>query len=211
MIKKIYLACIVALFLSIQVFGQQHFRGIVVYSVSYPDSLLMTSKDLSSEITVSIYKKLVRTELLNSTHKSVIITDTEKGTSTLLLEIDGAKLAILTPAKKNNTVSTSQVFTKKETKSIAGLTCRKSLVYKGGKTLSAYYSIMYKAPNTSMAEGYETIQGLLLEYEQLVNGFVVKYKAKSVKVCTLKLTDFQVPRDFKIVTGEELSKIVSTK
>ena len=114
------------------------------------------------------------------------------------------------PAKEDSLLKTT-VILKDEFKTICGYKCSKAEIQyeMEGKKYSSfiYYTPQIKHKAVTMAgKAFENIDGLPLEFEIENSGLKMKMIARNIEFKELDSDIFQIPKDYKKVSKEELGK-----
>lgn len=188
-------------------------EGKVVFAISYPDMEMDAQMMAMMPTESSVFFKgaMSRTELnmgmgissssiMNSkTGEIIALTDMMGSKSAMKMTADDIKKSKETPDKPVITLTT-------ETKTIVGYNCKKAIV-KSGETssLEVFYTDKISS-STAAALDWKEIKGFPMEYYLDQNGLKMKFTAKSVSPEKVSDDLFLIPKDYKLVTQEEMMK-----
>jgi GLPGLI family protein len=139
------------------------------------------------------------------------ITDSKKGESIMLMDMMGNKMAVKTTkadvdkelAKKGK----PKVEITSETKTIAGYTCTKAIVTSSEGSPVDIWFAKDLAVNNSFNQGYEGINGMLLEYSVKNEMFNMKMFCTEIKAEKVDDAKFDIPSDYKMMSKDDLKKM----
>lgn len=98
----------------------------------------------------------------------------------------------------------------KETKKIAGYTCKKlkaTMVNKPGVSFDVYYTPELGSDSINNLGPYKAVKGMLMEYRLKKLGLEMSFTATEVKREEIKDEIFEIPAYYKIVTRSEMEKL----
>jgi GLPGLI family protein len=98
----------------------------------------------------------------------------------------------------------------KETKVIAGYTCKKAIgKSKDGKApdVELYYTEDIKLENPNWATPFKSIEGVLMQYRIAKYGFYMEFTAEKVEPEKIDETLFKLPADYKMITKQQLDDL----
>ena len=197
--------------------GGKPFEGKIIYKMSFPGSNFdaSTMAMFPQEMTIFIKDNLSKTVINTGMGKTISIFNSEEMYSVTLLDVMGQKYAIRTSTDDINQniekAPQSQIEYLDETKEIAGYTCKKAIItikeeLLGTESkLSVYYSdeITQKGINKDNPI-FHGINGIMLEYEMDAQGNLMKFTATSVEEKKISKKEFEIPKDYKVTTADEL-------
>jgi GLPGLI family protein len=99
-----------------------------------------------------------------------------------------------------------------ETKDVAGYVCKKAQIsFKDNSKPSffVFYTKEIHIENVNWCTPYDSIDGVLLEYQIKINGIEMKLTANQVKKESFKDEEFTVPKDYVAISKEEMDKIMA--
>lgn len=205
--------CLFSLISHAQKSGHPISSGKVIFDISYPDSPL-NQESLASMPTESIMlfkDEMVKVEVSMMIGKTTVISDNKSGSGTMLMDMAGKKFAIALDKaemeKQRKEMGKPVVSHTKESKTIAGYTCKKAMVTfstkEGEKTTDIWYTDDLKAKN-SYASQIEGIEGFMLEFYTYQGGMGMKMTAKSVEPMEIAESEFIVPAGYEKMTLDDL-------
>ncbi len=191
------------------------FEGVITFKISYPGSKFSESQlaMFPKVLTVSVKGSKSRTDLQMSGMNTVEITDYMEKTSVSLLNMMGQKYAIKkTTAEIEKELAAEGAITveeMKETKVIAGFTCKKVVVTVNDDGVKTTYEAWYTSELGSKLSNfnnplYKDIDGALLEFLMKNQEISMKFSATSVEKKSLPSKDFEIPSDYTLTTQDEL-------
>lgn len=101
----------------------------------------------------------------------------------------------------------------KETKVIAGYTCKKVIASKvsdPSTSFDVYYTTDIGSENSNALTPYKILKGTPMDYRILRLGLEMHFVATSAKSCEIKDEAFEIPSNFKILTRKEFDKEFNT-
>lgn len=159
--------------------------------------------------TVYIRDGQSRTDMVNSMGNESTIYDDKAGNGVILKEYSGQKLMITLSRQnweaKNRNNSEIVFVSSKETKDIAGYTCRKALAtLKNGKTFTVYYAPDLVPSTRDYNPVFRNLAGVAMEYEVDNGRMKFKYKLAKVSLEQVPSSKFDIPKSgYRIQTYEE--------
>lgn len=191
-------------------------EGKIVFAITYPD-MEMDAQMLAmmpTESVVFIKGAMSRTELtMGMGISSSSIMNSKTGEVIALTDMMGSKSAMKMTAddvKKSKKTDDKPVITlTSETKNIVGYTCKKAVVKSGETTsLEVYYTDQISSTTAATLE-WKEIKGFPMEYFLDQNGLRMKFTAKSVSPEKVSDDMFTIPKEYKLVSQEEMMKKMS--
>ncbi|GBL35067.1 hypothetical protein EMGBS15_06620 [Filimonas sp.] len=163
---------------------------------------------------VTVKNNLSRRELaMNSGYNNILIYNHKTGTTVSLNADQENKYALTmtaTEVQEKNKRFEKAVFTPSEQKKkLAGYACAASKVrYSNGEEATFYYTGDLIPPNESFNTMLPGLQGIPLEYEVKSSAkTTIRFEATALETKSIDLINFDIPKDYKIVTKQELEKI----
>lgn len=196
-------------------FAQDSFEGTIVYEITYEDLDEMMAQYeamLPKEMTMIFKDPMSKMIQPNGMGQQVVITNNDKKTSTILMDMMGNKIAYeqdlnkQSEAEKDNKVNIKYLD---ETKTIAGYKCKKAEITVEGmdEKMIAWYTEDIKASGDSKRFG--ELKGFPLQYEMMQQNFTMILTAKSVKKEKISKAEFKIPKEYEQVTEEEFKQMMS--
>ncbi|MCB0848610.1 MAG: GLPGLI family protein, partial [Bacteroidetes bacterium] len=109
--------------------------------------------------------------------------------------------------KEKNKGKKPKVEITSDTKDIAGFKCTKAIVKSDEGTNVEIWFTKDIAVNNAFKEGYDGIDGLMMEYSVPQKMFTMKMTCTEVKPGTVDDKIFEIPSDYKLMTKDELMKM----
>jgi len=202
------------LLFSITINAQKDFEGVVVY-----DMILDKNSGLPPEaaallkgstITTYIKGDLRRTDTNTPMSSQSIIIDEKAKTVVSLMDIMGQKYLIrMSPEDGKEQFSTPEIKYMEETKTIAGYACKKAEITiksKEGKEdkINVFYTD--EIIDSWIRPAYKGLKGFPMEYAINQNGMKLTLIAKNVSKEKVPDSKFEIPKDYKETTLEEMQK-----
>jgi len=207
---KLVLALLLTLSASQTLCAQKIFsEGVIKYDV-----YLNGNTTPEGVYIVTVKNNLSRRELaMNSGYNNILIYNHKTGT-TVSLNVDQENKYALsmtaTEVQEKNKRFEKAVFTPSEQKKkLAGYACNASKVrYPNGEEATFYYTGDLIPPNESFNTMFPGLQGIPLEYEVKSSAnTTIRFAATALETKSIDLITFDIPKDYKIVTKQELEKI----
>lgn len=183
----------------------QDFEGIITFSISYeslPDEMKEAVSMLPKEQTFYIKNNKSKFVQNSSISSTVVISDSNTKTSTVLMDAMGQKFKMTIDTddlSEIENVSTDEIKIEyvNESKTIAGYTCKKAIVLMDGFDQEAvfYYTEEIAPLMLSGMEGLH-LKGLPLEYIISMDGMTMVMKASEVKKTTVPDSTFDIPEGY---------------
>lgn len=191
------------------------FEGIITYKISYPDNKFTESQQalFPKMLTVTIKGSNSKTEIKTQMGDQVEITDYMTKTKVALIDMMGQKYAVKSTAeeieKENAKEPTPKVEVTKETKVIAGYTCKKAVVSVNDDGVISKYDVFFTnelGPKAANFDNplYKDIDGVMMEFSMKTPQFTMVFSATAVEKKSLSGKEFEIPSDFTVITKEEL-------
>lgn len=189
----------------------------VIYDITIPDSddMGMMSAFLPTESISYVKGNQSRTELSMGMGMNTSIINNAKTNETInLISFMGKKYAVdMSNGTSEVADQKSNVVLVDETKNILGYNCKKaeiSIIHEGKTyTTTAWYTPQIKNKAVTLSgKTFQELDGLLMEFELENNGLKMKMLAKRIEFKDIDPAIFLVPKDHKVVTMEELGKLL---
>ncbi len=182
----------------------QTFEGKIVYKISYenlPPEMQQMAAMMPGSQTVWIKGPQSRYEQNTQQANTVVISNSDLGTSTILMEAMGQKYKLdVSKAEMEQMVKaqkTPQINYVEGTKVIAGYTCKKAEVIMEGMDGPATFYYTEEIPPVQM-KGMEALQlkGMFMAYEVSTNGITINIEASSIDEGPVDSNLFTVPTGY---------------
>lgn len=218
--KKTLFFIAAALCLNSAIAQKGSFEGKVVYELSFPGMELdaNTAAMMPKESSFFIKDTKSRMEMsMGMGMSTVTLSDSKDKSTTLLYDMMGNKMAIKMTEeemkKKNASEKTPTVKQLPETKEIAGYKCKKaeiSLNDAENTVTTVYYCPELSSKNLVFGQDHlKGIDGFPMEFETKQQGMTMRFAAKQVTKEAVADSKFTVPSDYKPMTMDEFSKMMS--
>lgn len=163
---------------------------------------------------VTVKNNFTRRELaMNNGYNNILISNHKTGTTVSLNADQENKYALTMTAaevqEKNKRFEKALFTPSGQKKKLAGYASSASTVrYGNGEEATFYYTGDLLPPNESFNTMFPGLQGIPLEYEVKSSGnTTIKFVATALETKSVDLKVFDIPKDYKIVTKQELEKI----
>jgi GLPGLI family protein len=191
------------------------FEGIITYKISYPDSKYTESQQamLPKMVAVTIKGPNSKSEIKTGMGNQVEIKDFTNKTSVTLIDMMGQKYAVKSTAeeieKENAKEPKPTIEITKETKVIAGYTCKKAIVTVNDDGVISKYDVFFTdelGPKAANFDNplYKDIDGVMLEFSMKTPQFTMVFSATAVEKKSISGKEFDIPSDFTPITKDEL-------
>lgn len=210
--KKISFLIVLCIFAAVKISyaqkGAKGFEGQISYTIEYLGEMDPATK-AQAPTAIDMYFKGTKARMEQSTAmgKAIVISDQTTMEQIVLLDMLGNKWAIKSSKedtqKALDETPKAKVNITEETKTIAGVTCKKAEVTVDEKTETFWFTTEYgiEKPNWNMP--WNEIPGVLMEYVQNQGEISMKITAKEVKKSKLKDTLFTATSDYQVMSAEE--------
>jgi GLPGLI family protein len=186
------------------------FEGKIVYDILYPDQ----DGGATSSGELVYYLKGDQSRLvqpMGGGMEQVVLSDHAKHDRKILLNFLGKQVCISMNAAEWASMEEGKLIPEiaytKETKTIAGISCKKAICTfsEGGKrkSLEVYYA---RKISNEMHGEFPGLKGFPLEYESAISGMPVRLVAKSVSIEAVPAALFDIPEGYESMTMEELQQ-----
>ncbi|MBP6455552.1 MAG: hypothetical protein KA275_02380 [Chitinophagaceae bacterium] len=200
---------IASIFISLQSFAQEIFsEGVINYKI-YLDG----NTTENGTFTVFVKQNNIKQVLnLNNGFSNIKIFNSKTQSTSSLNFINGAKYALVLTAmevNEKNKEFAGAVFTKNlDTKKLAGYECTSQKVtYTNGKKATLYSTNALIPSAESFNAMFPGLKEMPLEYEMNNGSSSMKFVAQSIEIKSVDSEEFNIPKDYKIVTKEELQNL----
>jgi GLPGLI family protein len=195
------------------------FTGTITYNITYPANTAPNiAAQLPKTITMFVAGNKVKAGASFGPMKQTFIKNGDAMTITSLVERDGRKLAMtkskeqITKELASEKAPATEIM--KETKKVAGYTCKSAEVNFMDKRGQAHKSIVYFSDdlgtnNLNFDNQYRGIKGIPLEMELTMHGIPMKLVASSVSSERVSNKEFETPSDFEAVTEQEFKALMN--
>jgi hypothetical protein len=197
-------------FFCLALFAQAQFEGKIVTKIDVI-SASGDGKDvarmLGDKMTTYIKGSKSRVEQKTPIGSNIILSDTLKKESVLLLELMGKKIALVTNGEvdeleKNKPELNNQITLTNETKMILGHSCKKAVLQLSDQKGSAEIWFSPELPNFN--NDYPELVGMPLEYTVVTESLVMKFLVTEITPSTVDSALFEIPAGYDIRSQEEL-------
>lgn len=196
-------------------FAQDAFEGTIVYEITYEDlDEMMAQYEAMMPKEMTMIHKDAMSKMIqpNGMGQQVVITDNEKKTSTILMDMMGNKMAYEQDMSKQSDEDKDKKVEIKyfdETKKIAGYECKKAEIIVEGmdENMIVWYTEEIKASGDNKKFG--ELKGYPLQYEMRQPTFTMILTAKTVKKEKVSKAEFKIPKEYEKVTEEEFKQMMT--
>lgn len=139
------------------------------------------------------------------------LSDPNKKTFTNMVSFLDKKAAVLDSSAiriRNYYLSDYSVTETKETKKIAGYTCKKAILKFADKSpdMEVWYTNELQVNRPNWSNAFYKIDGVLMDYRLRKFGLELHFTAKSVMPAKIDSTVFTVPAEYKMISEDELDQ-----
>lgn len=192
--------------------AQKQFEGKLTYTIEYikiPDEMKGMESMLPSGMVTYIKGSKSRTEQESGMGgQNIIIHDSEKEETMVLMDLLGQKMAIVPSAEEQKEAKVEmdkmEVELVDESKTVAGYACKKALI--SSPEMDFPMAVYYTEELQNNSVDFAKIPGMPLEYVTELQGMKMKVVATSVEKNKVGGNLFEIPSDYEKLTGEELQK-----
>lgn len=203
-----------ALFATTSLFAQTKVKeGTAKYKIDYDlDAEAQEMKAmLPTDLTIYFKGDKYAAETSGGMMDQKAVTDMKTQETTILMDMMGNKVAMKITKedieKEKNKGKKPKVEITSDTKDIAGFKCTKAIVKSDEGTNVEIWFTKDIAVNNAFKEGYDGIDGLMMEYSVPQKMFTMKMTCTEVKPGTVDDKIFEIPSDYKLMTKDELMKM----
>lgn len=197
---KVFRLLILTLFFPISLMAQS-FEGKIDYKMSYknlPAEMQGMEGMLPKNQTIWIKGSKSRYEQKMSQMSTIVISDSDQGTSTILMEMMGQKYKLAMAKEEMDNLIGSQTVPKityvEGTKEIAGYTCKKAEVEMDGFDGKAIFYYTEEIPPVQV-KGMEALalKGMFMAYEASTQGMTISIEVNNIDKGAVSDDKFLVP------------------
>lgn len=183
----------------------QNFEGIIIFKITYenlPPEMQNQEAMLPKEYKVHIKDKKSRVESSTAMSTTVVISDMDAKTSTILMNSMGQKMKISLDADDLDGIKSenkSDIEYINEEKTIAGYTCKKALLKTEGDNEGSETSFYYTEEIAPIKlHGFEgmMLKGMPLEYSVSSQGIKMVMTASKIEKTSVSDSMFDVPEGY---------------
>jgi hypothetical protein len=204
----------ICLFLSLLVGFRAYAQKIFSEGVINYDVFVNGSEKPDGLYSVTVKNNMSRRELLMNNGFNNILISNQKTGSTITLNVDAENKYALTMtasqvAEKNQRFEKAVFSFTNQKKTIAGYASSAATVrYLNGEEANFYFTADLLPPHESFNILFPGLQGVPLEYEVKSNtDKSIRFVATAFETKIVDVKVFDIPKDYKIVSKEELEKI----
>jgi GLPGLI family protein len=187
------------------------FQGRIDFKISYdlPEEYKSQAGTLDSVLTTYVGEKFTRIEQKTQNGMQVSIYDFSSKSNTILMDIMGKKIAILTedpPADEQPKYEIKEIDEKKE---IAGYQCKKAIFTAIKGENKSDYEIFYTDKISPEANSqFPGLKGFPLEYTITTQGILVTYRAEKLTEMEIANEMSAIPDGYESMSVEEFMKLM---
>jgi GLPGLI family protein len=211
--KKITLLAF-ALLATVSMFAQTKVKeGTAKYKIDYDlDAEGQEMKAmLPSEMTMYFKGDKYAAETTGGMFDQKAVTNMKNQETIMLMDMMGNKVAVKISKddieKEKNKGKKPKVEITSDTKDIAGFKCTKAIATLDDGTKMEIWFTKDIMVNNAFKEGYDGIDGMMMEYSVPQKMFTMKMTCTEVKQGNVDDKVFEIPSDYKMMTKEELMKM----
>ena len=204
----------ICLFLSLLVGFRAYAQKIFSEGVINYDVFVNGSEKPDGLYSLTVKNNMSRRELLMNNGFNNILISNQKTGSTITLNVDAENKYALTMtasqvAEKNQRFEKAVFSVTNQKKTIAGYASSAATVrYLNGEEANFYFTADLLPPHESFNILFPGLQGVPLEYEVKSNtDKSIRFVATAFETKIVDVKVFDIPKDYKIVSKEELEKI----
>ena len=204
----------ICLFLSLLVGFRAYAQKIFSEGVINYDVFVNGSENPDGLYSVTVKNNMSRRELLMNNGFNNILISNQKTGSTITLNVDAENKYALTMtasqvAEQNKRFEKAVFSFTNQKKTIAGYASSAATVrYLNGEEANFYFTADLLPPHESFNILFPGLQGVPLEYEVKSNtDKSIRFVATAFETKIVDVKVFDIPKDYKIVSKEELEKI----
>ncbi len=199
------------------IFSGKLSEGIITYSLEYLDDENETPiiDLLPTEMTITFQKNysIQVVEGWMGIFRIAGIRHNKENSKTALLKIMADKYIYTVSGDGEafgfNPMKGKKITYEKETKIIAGYTCKKATVKWNNETYEVYYTNEIKINDPNWNNPYSEIDGVLLEYQIDMFGIRTQITAEKVEEKDIEDETFDIPADYKKVSKKEMEDVIN--
>ena len=199
--------------------GKASREGVIEYAIAYPPETMqdnVLASMMPSKMTVKFKNNMSLSEIKfgMGIMDACFISNPEKKILITLLQIVDKKYALVSDSTSINEQLRKSpavdVTFLDEIKTIAGYKCKKAVVKDNtNTTYDVFYTNDLKLKESNWYLPLNKIGGVLFEYNIRQNNMLMKLTATSVTDEKIDDTAFTIPKDYKVVTKQEMPEIFS--
>lgn len=191
------------------------FKGKITYKITYPESNLDAAQlsALPQYMILTLSGNKSKAEMNMGQMEQVLLIDSETKSTTILIEINGQKLAI-NPKKGTDRPLGKEPIVEPdgETKEIAGYVCKKANIHFGDEKSKAAPSVVYYSEELGNNQifydnEYRNLKGIPLEFKYKMQGMSMLLTASKIEPGKVKDKEFNIPSDYKETSPQDLMKM----
>jgi GLPGLI family protein len=173
----------------------------------YPDKLIYKFKDNNTCSQLSAGGGLFTTSVLTNYEKKTVDHLVKMINKKYVLHMDSVQ------AKNSFEDMPKITYTFfDETKEIAGYICKKAQISFENNAkpgFYVYYTADISIQNANWCTPFDSIDGVLMEYQIKINGIEMKLAASQVSKADFEDVEFMVPKEYVSISKEEMDKIMA--
>jgi GLPGLI family protein len=166
---------------------------------------------LPTEALVSFKGDKFMVETTGGMFDQKVISDAKNQESVMLMDMMGNKMAVKTTKadieKEKNKSGKPKVEITTDTKDIAGYKCTRAIIKTDDAEPMDVWFTKDIMVNNGFREGYDGIEGMMLEYTVNQKMFSMKMTCTEIKADKIDDKSFDIPSDYKMMTRDELMKM----
>lgn len=191
--------------------------GKIVFEISYKDpNMDENNKAMMPKESIMYFKDdKMRVEVSMAMGTTVIISDNVSQKSTVLMDFMGKKIAMETNQEQTKKEMEKSGKIKVEklpgSKVIAGYTCKKAKITQTTNGKESSFDVWYTneiSAKNSYTNGFEGIDGCMLEFEIFQSGMQMKLTTKSISKEEVSSSMFIIPDGYTITTADGLKTLL---
>lgn len=189
-------------------------EGLIEYNASVVDENHPMAGLAPGSATVRFKENKLEVEMSTmGIFNTTFISDPSKRTLSQMvkfMDIKNACIQTENDLKTDNETYALKLEESKETKKIAGYTCKKlkaTMANDPSVTFDVYYTEELGSDSINNLGPYKGVKGMLMEYRLKKLGLEMAFTATEVKKEEVKDDIFEIPAYYKIVTRQEMEKL----
>lgn len=192
----------------------QEFKGTITYQITYPDMNIDAAqmKTMPQTMVLKVNGSRSRADITMSGIDQIMLMDSEAKTTTILLTLNGEKLALKPNKTKGPSGKEPIVEPANESKDIAGFVCKKANIHFGddrtkANPIEVYYSEEVGSNKLFYDNEYRNLNGIPLQFRYKMQGMNMLLTAVKVEKGKVSNKEFEVPSGYKETTPEQLRQM----
>lgn len=192
----------------------QEFKGTITYQITYPDLNLDAAqlKAMPQTMVLKVNGSKSRADITMSGIDQIMLMDSEAKATTILLTMNGEKLALKPNKGKGPAGKEPVVEPANESKEIAGFVCKKANIHFGddrskANPIEVYYSEEVGNNKLFYDNEYRNLTGIPLQFRYKMQGMNMLLTAVNVEKGKVSNKEFDVPSVYKETTPEQLRQM----